>query len=129
MFAPVEVAWDIGADPDLKHVIRSGTAVARVEVAHSVHVEVDGTRARARLFLPLQDRRDAKRGGPSPYAARSPARTSPALKFAAAGCQLWEGGYYTAWRKVAEENLDFVFHYGDYIYEHGRVLVDATIGR
>ena len=42
------------------------------------------------------------------------------LRFAAAGCQHWESGYYTAWRRLAEENLDFVFHYGDYIYEFAR---------
>jgi phosphodiesterase/alkaline phosphatase D-like protein len=31
-----------------------------------------------------------------------------------------ESGLYTAWRRIAEENLDFVFHYGDYIYEFAR---------
>jgi alkaline phosphatase D len=42
------------------------------------------------------------------------------VRFAAARCQHWESGYYTAWRRIAEENLDFVFHYGDYIYEFAR---------
>jgi alkaline phosphatase D len=39
------------------------------------------------------------------------------LRFAVAGCQHYEHGYYTAWRGIAEEPVDFVFHYGDYIYE------------
>ncbi|CAM2971666.1 alkaline phosphatase [Komagataeibacter xylinus] len=34
-----------------------------------------------------------------------------------AGCQHYEEGYYTAWRNIANEPIDFVFHYGDYIYE------------
>lgn len=36
----------------------------------------------------------------------------------AAGCQHYEQGYYTAYRRLAEENPDFVFCYGDYIYEY-----------
>src|SRR5262245_66218429 len=32
---PVEVAWEIGADPEMKQLIRSGAATASGEVAHS----------------------------------------------------------------------------------------------
>jgi alkaline phosphatase D len=39
------------------------------------------------------------------------------LRFAVAGCQHYEHGYYTAWAHIAREPVDFVFHYGDYIYE------------
>jgi alkaline phosphatase D len=53
------------------------------------------------------------------------ARTTPLagaslqkLRFGVAGCQHYEQGYFTAYRKLAgEADLDFVFHYGDYIYE------------
>ena len=40
-----------------------------------------------------------------------------AVRFGVAGCQAYESGFYTAHRKMAEEDLDFVFCYGDYIYE------------
>ena len=39
------------------------------------------------------------------------------VRFAVAGCQQYEQGYYTAHRRLAEDNPDFVFCYGDYIYE------------
>ena len=39
------------------------------------------------------------------------------LRFAAVGCQHLEHGWYTAYRDVADQPLDFIFHYGDYIYE------------
>ena len=40
------------------------------------------------------------------------------VRFIHAGCQHLEHGWFTAWRHVAEEaEIDFVFHYGDYIYE------------
>jgi alkaline phosphatase D len=53
------------------------------------------------------------------------ARTLPLLaaslehvRFIAGGCQNYEAGYYTAYRRIAEEaDVDFFWHYGDYIYE------------
>ena len=33
------------------------------------------------------------------------------------GCNHYETGYFTAFRRIAEDNVDFVFHTGDYIYE------------
>jgi len=39
------------------------------------------------------------------------------LRFANLGCQRYEDGFFTAFGHVAREDLDFVFHYGDYIYE------------
>src|SRR5205085_3644464 len=41
------------------------------------------------------------------------------LRFGMAGCQDYQSGYYTAYRYLADEDLAFVFHYGDYIYEYG----------
>lgn len=114
--APVEVKWQIATDPQMKRLVREGSATAHVELAHSVHVEVAG-------LLPARDYFYRFRAGDveSPIGR---ARTLPApgaavdtLRFAAAGCQQWEGGFFTAWRGIADDNLDLVFHYGDYIYE------------
>jgi alkaline phosphatase D len=122
---PVEVAWEIATDANMKQVVRTGTATARVEMAHSLHVEVEGLESGRDYFYRF-------RAG-NADSAIGHTRTLPApgadvaqLRFANAGCQSWEGGHYTAWRRIAEENLDFVFHYGDYIYENGRVLVDRN---
>ena len=41
------------------------------------------------------------------------------MRFGVHGCQNYEDGYYTAYRHASEEDLAFVFHYGDYIYESG----------
>src|SRR4051794_30328845 len=97
---PIEVTWELSDDPGLKQVIRSGRATARIEAAHSVHVEIDG-------LAPGRDYFYRFRAGD----AQSPvgrARTFPAagadvpqLRFGVAGCQSWEGGFYTAWRKIA----------------------------
>jgi alkaline phosphatase D len=39
------------------------------------------------------------------------------LRFAVCGCSHYEAGYFTAYRRIAAEQFDFVFHTGDYIYE------------
>ena len=121
--APIAVTWEVAADAGMNKVIKSGSAVARLESGHSVHVEIDGLEPARDYFYRF------RAGGADSPVGR--ARTLPApgaevrlLKFAAAGCQSWEGGYYTAWRSVADDALDFVFHYGDYIYEYRAATVD-----
>jgi alkaline phosphatase D len=50
-------------------------------------------------------------------------RTAPApdadvpVKFAVVSCQDYVGKYYHVYRRIAEEDLDFIVHLGDYIYE------------
>ena len=40
------------------------------------------------------------------------------MRFIAGGCNNYENGYFTAYRRLAEEpDVDFFWHYGDYIYE------------
>jgi len=46
------------------------------------------------------------------------------IRFGIAGCQRYEDGFFTAWRRIAEERFDFIYHYGDYIYER-RVMRPA----
>src|SRR5215510_12710905 len=40
--APIAVTWEVAADAGMNKVIRSGSAIARLESGHSVHVEIDG---------------------------------------------------------------------------------------
>ncbi len=112
----IEVKWDIANDDQMRDVVRSGTEVARIEAAHSVHVEIEG-------LEPSRDYFYRFRSGAA-TSAIGRARTLPAaastaslLRFASAGCQAWEGGFYSAWKAIAAEAFDFVYHYGDYIYE------------
>src|SRR5512139_1008372 len=39
---PVEVDWEVGEDENLTEVVQKGKAVARPELGHAVHVEVQG---------------------------------------------------------------------------------------
>ena len=41
-------------------------------------------------------------------------------KFALLTCQDYSSGYFHAFRHIAEEDLDFVLHLGDFVYEYAR---------
>ena len=42
--APVEVRWEIAADPNLKRIVARGRKLATAAAGHSVHIEVGGLR-------------------------------------------------------------------------------------
>ncbi|WP_428627238.1 alkaline phosphatase D family protein [Sphingopyxis sp.] len=115
--ANVPVEWEVASDSGFRTIAAKGTELARPELGHSVHVEVAGL---------LPDRPYYYRftaGGERSLRGR--ARTLPApgakveaLKFGVAGCQHFESGFYGAYRHLAREDLAFVYHYGDFIYEY-----------
>lgn len=110
------VTWEVAADAGFGTVVRSGEAIARPELGHAVHVEVEGLEPGRPYFYRFRagsERSGVGRAKTAPVAGTSLAQ----VKFGVAGCQAFESGYYTAHRKLAAEDLDFVFFYGDYIYE------------
>ncbi|MGV9571811.1 alkaline phosphatase D family protein [Streptomyces nigra] len=46
------------------------------------------------------------------------ASATTALTFAAVSCQAYADGYYTAYRHLAQDDVDVVLHLGDYLYEY-----------
>lgn len=115
----VEVIWEVAEDEAFRRIAARGTAAARPELAHAVHVEVGGLRPGRPYWYRVLAGREASpvgRARTAPAPGASPAR----LRFVHAGCQHYEHGLFTAWGHIAREpELDFVFHYGDYIYEYG----------
>ncbi|SDZ40536.1 alkaline phosphatase D [Micromonospora pattaloongensis] len=115
----VEVEWQVAADERFRHVLRRGVTAARPESAHSVHVELAGLlpgreyfyRFRAEGFVSPVGR---TRTAPPPWALGG------ALAMAFASCAQYEHGYFTAYRRLAEDEPDLVLHLGDYQYEYAR---------
>jgi alkaline phosphatase D len=113
---PMAVKWEVASDDRFGTIVASGEVSARPETAHSVHVEVAGLQPNRPYWYRFTA------GGERSFSGR--ARTLPAagtamdkLKFGVVGCQNYEDGYFGAYNHLAREELDFVFHYGDYIYE------------
>lgn len=114
----VPVRWEVAGEPDFRSTVAKGEALARPEVAHSIHVEIVGLRPDRPYFYRFEaggERSVAGHARTLPLAGSASQR----LRFGVAGCQDYEAGYYTAYRHLAAEELAFIFHYGDYIYEYG----------
>lgn len=120
--AALAVAWEVAEDERFARIAARGEAIARPELGHAVHVEVAGLAPGRPYHYRFRAGREVSATGRSRTAPARGAATDR-LRFAFAGCQHYEHGHFTAWRHIAAEpDLDFVFHYGDYIYEYrGRV--------
>ncbi len=113
---PVPVRWEIGTDRGFSNVAQRGEAIARPELGHAVHVEVQGLepgRDYFYRFIAGTERTATGRAKTAPAVGATVAQA----RFGVLGCQAYEQGFYTAHRKAAEDNLDFIYCYGDYIYE------------
>ncbi len=112
----VDVGWEVAADESFTRIEQRGVARAAPESAHSVHVELSGLRPGAEYFYRF------RAGGHLSPAGRT--RTAPApgsldpLTMCVASCAHFEQGWFTAYRRLAEEQPDLVVHLGDYQYEH-----------
>ncbi len=115
---PVRVEWKVSI-PGTRRVVASGAVYAQPAAAHSVHVVATGLepgrwyhyRFRALGFVSPPGRTRTL-----PPAGSMP----PVFRFGMVSCQDYEEGYYTAYRRLAQEKLDLVLHLGDYIYEGPR---------
>ncbi|MEZ5531870.1 MAG: alkaline phosphatase D family protein [Steroidobacteraceae bacterium] len=113
-FIPVD--WVLATDERCANVVRSGTAYATPDWAYSVHIELvrlDPGRTYWYRFTAggVQSPIGRTRMAPAPGAAVD------RLRFAVASCQQYEHGYYGAYRHMLDDDLDFIVHVGDYIYE------------
>ncbi|WP_205695670.1 alkaline phosphatase [Conexibacter sp. SYSU D00693] len=111
----VPVRWEIAPDAGFRKVLRQGTAVARPEEAHTVHVEADGLSADREYFFRFKVGGDVSPVGRTKTAPVAGARRP--MTFAFASCQNFPAGQYAAYRDMAQQELDLVVHLGDYIYE------------
>ncbi len=117
--ADMPVEWEVASDGGFRQIAAKGTTLARPELGHSVHVEVAGLQPDRPYFYRFTA------GGERSLRGR--ARTLPAtgtsidaVKFGVAGCQHFESGFFGAYRHLAREELAFVYHYGDFIYEYSQ---------
>jgi alkaline phosphatase D len=116
--ADVAVDWQVSTSDSFSSLVASGTVTAHYADAHSVHVVAGGLQPDAEYYY-----RFRAQGFLSPVGRT---RTAPAtgtfgrdLKMAFASCANYENGYYTAYRRMAEDRPDLILHLGDYIYEGG----------
>jgi alkaline phosphatase D len=117
--APVTVEWQVSNDQYFTQLARTGTVTAVQTSAHSVHVEVTGLQPGREYWYRFRASGHISQVG---RARTAPAvGTSPTMTMLFASCSHFEAGYFTAYRRMAEEHPDLILHLGDYIYENAPV--------
>lgn len=115
---PVRVHYQVAEDESFRRVVRRGSVLATPELNHSVHPEVYGLRPDREYFYRFRVGDQISETGRTRTTPPPHARPRN-LRFAFASCNAWQGGYFTAYDHLANEDLDLVVHLGDYLYENG----------
>lgn len=118
----IQLSWAVATDPDFFGVITSGTGLACAEDDHTVRVDVTGLRPGRRYYY-----RFHALGETSPVGRTKtlPLNDVSHIRFAQASCAKFNAGYFNAYARITEranqDELDFLLHLGDYIYESAEV--------
>jgi alkaline phosphatase D len=116
--ADVDVDWQVSTTDTFGTLAASGTVTARYADAHSVHVVAGGLDADAVYYYRFRAQGQLSAVGRT-RTAPAPGAAGGTLSMAFASCAHYEHGYFTAYRRIAEDRPDLVLHLGDYIYEGG----------
>ncbi|HVE99801.1 MAG TPA: alkaline phosphatase D family protein [Rubrobacteraceae bacterium] len=114
----VEVRWEIASDENFRDVVQSGTEIAPAQGAHSVHAALSGLEPARYYWYRFKAGSEISPVGRTKTPPETGASLS-SMSFAFVSCSDFQEGYFPVYRAVAEEDLDVVFHLGDFIYEYG----------
>jgi alkaline phosphatase D len=109
-----EVTYEIARDRAFTEVVARGSAVAEADDDHTVHVDVDGLDAGTTYWY-----RFAAAGEQSPIGRTRTLPENPeSMRVAFCSCAKFNAGFFNGYARMADrDDLDFVLHLGDYIYE------------
>lgn len=112
----IKVSWEVARNPGFDQIVKGGTITTSPADDYTVKVDVGGLDANSYYYY-----RFSALDNTSPIGRTKtlPAGDSDTLKFAVVSCSNWQHGYFNAYDRVAEKQVDAVLHLGDYIYEYG----------
>ncbi|MFK8846320.1 alkaline phosphatase D family protein [Streptomyces sp. Ac-502] len=115
--ARVTVRWEVAYDEKFRRLAGRGRGEAHPEFNHAVHIEATGLAPDRVYYYRF---RAGNWISPVGRTRTAPARgaQNKELRLGVVSCQAYHDGYYTAHRHLAAEDLDVVFHLGDYLYEY-----------
>jgi alkaline phosphatase D len=113
----VTVQWELAHDDKFSRIVQKGQHQAVIELAHSVHVEVPNLEPDRWYFYRFMTGDFVSVAGRTRTLPLPDAQVNR-LRIAYASCQRYDHGYFSAYKHMIKENLDFVLFLGDYIYEY-----------
>jgi len=115
---PTSVDLAVATDPGMANVVTNRAIDVDAEYDGVVKVEVDGLSPYSTYYYQFSFDGNASQIGRT-RTAPSPGSDQP-VRFAVVYCQDYIGRYYNAYLKMLldhDEDIDFIVHLGDYIYE------------
>jgi len=111
---PTAVDWVVARDDALTDRVAEGTIETSPDRDGTVSVDVTGLDAGATYFYGF-----GALGATSPVGrTRTLPADAPRLRLAMVSCAKFNAGFFNAYARIAErDDLDFLLHLGDYIYE------------
>jgi len=112
----IEGRWRIALDPGLKRVRDTGFFITDITRDFTVNIDVGGLEPGRTYYYRFETR-----GAESPVGRTRTLPLGPvgSARMAFASCSNYPFGYFNAYARIAERNdLDFVVHLGDYLYEY-----------
>jgi len=111
-----EVGWQVATDELFGDVVKAGVVRSGPEAAHSVHVEVHGLLSGREYYYRFRVGGWLSRSGRS-LTTPSYDAVPASLAMSFISCSNYPAGYFTAYRRLAEDRPDLILHLGDYQYE------------
>ncbi|MCM8537252.1 MAG: alkaline phosphatase D family protein [Lentisphaeraceae bacterium] len=112
-----EVKWEVATDESMSSIVQSGFETANPHLGHSIHVETTGLKPDHWYFYRFHCGDFISPIGRTRTMPKEGAKADK-LRFAVTSCQNYEQGLYTAYEQMLTDDVDLVFHLGDYIYEY-----------
>jgi alkaline phosphatase D len=115
----VELKWEIAEDENFKKIVNSGTTTARYEDDHTAHADATGLQPASRYYYRFQAEGESSSTGRT---KTLPQAGVTHLRFAQVSCAKFNAGFFNAYARIAaRDDLDFLLHLGDYIYEAANI--------
>ena len=112
----LNVSWEVSANDQFEPLVKKGSFTTSSERDYTVKVDVDGLNPNTHYFYRFTALGQTSGVGRT---KTLPQGNVDSLRFAVVSCSNWQHGYFNAYDRVAERELDAVIHLGDYIYEYG----------
>lgn len=116
--SPVRGIWEVARDAAFTQRVAFGQFTTALASDHTVKIDVSGLQPSTPYyyrFNALGVNSPVGRTLTAPAAGSNPA----SVRFGLVSCSNFEAGYFTAYRHLSQrDDLDFILHVGDYIYEY-----------
>lgn len=112
----IKVTWEIAENEKFDPVLKKEVVETGPERDYTVKADVDELSPNRVYFYRFTA---LDKTSPTGRTKTLPTSDVDSLKFAVVSCSNWQHGYFNAYSRVAEKEVDVVLHLGDYIYEYG----------